>query len=345
MYGMNDGPPPTILKPTSKGKVINLVESCGIDVSRWEVNKDGLPIRTAASKNPSYCYGWTFTNETTTVCCLWWEEMREDVDGVYSRLPILEYQRALRSGVRKMHTDDLAEALLAAKDARSPIHVLVVHGQRRDLSDTKGASRVHFRQKDPTLWYVTEVNNAEGWILLRRGGKMIDGLWRSASDLSNALSLDETAIAKDWHTIDAMDISQTEKDELRKARIGQGAFRRSLLARWNGKCALTGVSLAQALRASHCVPWSKSTNHDRLNPKNGLLLSASVDALFDAGLISFSDDGQLLATPAANKEMYLITTATKLRAALDEEEKAFLRRHREDEFDKARRFSPTGFYS
>ena len=41
-------------------------------------------------------------------------------------------------------------------------------------------------------------------------------------------------------------------------------------------------------------PWRDSTNAERLDPYNGLLLTASIDRLFDRGLISFADDGQML---------------------------------------------------
>lgn len=93
------------------------------------------------------------------------------------------------------------------------------------------------------------------------------------------------------------------------------------------------------------MPWAKASNAERLSPKNGLLLSATLDALFDAGLITFSEHGELLATPRAEKELQSITPVRKLREDLDEYEKEFLRRHRLDEFDKASRLRPAGFTS
>jgi hypothetical protein len=53
-------------------------------------------------------------------------------------------------------------------------------------------------------------------------------------------------------------------------------------------------SIAALLRASHIKPWAKSSNPDRLNPANGILLTAHIDALFDCGFISFADDGTML---------------------------------------------------
>lgn len=88
-------------------------------------------------------------------------------------------------------------------------------------------------------------------------------------------------------------LTQTEKQQLTKARIGQGAFRESQIAMW-GKCCVTGCSFVSVLRASHIKPWRDSTNAERLDKFNGLLLSPNLDALFDKGLITFSDSGDVL---------------------------------------------------
>jgi putative restriction endonuclease len=51
------------------------------------------------------------------------------------------------------------------------------------------------------------------------------------------------------------------------------------------------------MRASHIVPWADSTDEQRLDVHNGLLLSALWDAAFDTGLVSFYDGGRPLASP------------------------------------------------
>lgn len=89
-------------------------------------------------------------------------------------------------------------------------------------------------------------------------------------------------------------LSSTERETLVKARIGQGTYRKSLLALWDNKCAVSGCSVTCVLIASHVKPWVNSTNAERLDPYNGLLLAASIDKLFEQGLISFNDDGSLL---------------------------------------------------
>jgi putative restriction endonuclease len=54
--------------------------------------------------------------------------------------------------------------------------------------------------------------------------------------------------------------------------------------------------------ASHIKPWCESTNEERLNGENGLLLTPSIDHLFDRGFISFEDNGELLISDVAHKE-------------------------------------------
>lgn len=63
---------------------------------------------------------------------------------------------------------------------------------------------------------------------------------------------------------------------------------------------MTGVTRAEHLRASHCKPWRDSSNEERLDGENGLLLTPSIDHLFDRGFISFRDDGRLLVSPVAH---------------------------------------------
>lgn len=86
----------------------------------------------------------------------------------------------------------------------------------------------------------------------------------------------------------------TERERLAAARIGQGDFRTALIAWWRGTCPVAGVDDLRLLRASHIKPWNASSNHERLDPFNGVLLCAHIDALFDRGLVSFEDEGTLL---------------------------------------------------
>lgn len=82
-----------------------------------------------------------------------------------------------------------------------------------------------------------------------------------------------------------------DKISLTKQRKGQDYFRRMILANYGGRCALTGIDIPQLLLASHIIPWAeKAHKQDRLNPCNGICLSALYDKAFDQGLITFSPD-------------------------------------------------------
>jgi putative restriction endonuclease len=83
----------------------------------------------------------------------------------------------------------------------------------------------------------------------------------------------------------------TEAERLVVQRRGQALFRDGLMALWGGRCAITGLAVPALLRASHAKPWKDATDEERLDVYNGLLLSAHLDAAFDAGLITVEEDG------------------------------------------------------
>jgi len=90
--------------------------------------------------------------------------------------------------------------------------------------------------------------------------------------------------------------TQTEKNQIVKARIGQGFFRRSLIEDCPF-CPITLVDDVNLLIASHIKPWRSSDNIERLDSKNGLLLTPTYDKLFDRGYISFREDRTLIISP------------------------------------------------
>jgi hypothetical protein len=96
-------------------------------------------------------------------------------------------------------------------------------------------------------------------------------------------------------------LTETEREAVVQARRGQGLFRQRV-ALIESRCRVTGVTRPEHLRASHCKPWRDSTNVERLDGENGLLLTPSIDHLFDRGFISFRGDGRLLVSPVAHPE-------------------------------------------
>ena len=83
-------------------------------------------------------------------------------------------------------------------------------------------------------------------------------------------------------------------------RRGQNFFRNKLHERWEGECSVTKISIPEILIASHIIPWRKSSDKQRLDPGNGILLSKNLDGLFDRYLISFEDNGEIIISKKIN---------------------------------------------
>jgi putative restriction endonuclease len=84
-------------------------------------------------------------------------------------------------------------------------------------------------------------------------------------------------------------IEGKEKIRLVKTRVNQNDFRQRILASYNEKCSITGISITPLLVASHIIPWSKN-KQERLNPRNGICLNNIHDKAFDKGLITITSD-------------------------------------------------------
>jgi putative restriction endonuclease len=78
-----------------------------------------------------------------------------------------------------------------------------------------------------------------------------------------------------------------------KTRLNQNVFRRMLINIYNGSCCITGINIPEVNRASHIIPWADCPSK-RLDPSNGLYLSATYDAAFDKHLISLDDDYRII---------------------------------------------------
>ena len=76
-------------------------------------------------------------------------------------------------------------------------------------------------------------------------------------------------------------------------RVNQVRFRKAVLASYNNTCCISGLRHQKLVIASHIVPWSID-QENRLNPRNGLCLSALHDRAFDQGLITISDEAKVL---------------------------------------------------
>lgn len=120
------------------------------------------------------------------------------------------------------------------------------------------------------------------------------------------------------------------KEAIVQARIGHGPYRDKLFKKWGGKCAVTGVAVESILTASHIVAWSISDEKEKVDPFNGLPLIPNLDKLFDKGMISFTDNGNLIYRDGSEKLLsdLGIPLNSKINMVFEENVK-YLRRHRE----------------
>lgn len=143
--------------------------------------------------------------------------------------------------------------------------------------------------------YVTEISDELASLLLALSQVNLPLLTMELAPVQNPD--DDAAIETEIH------LKQLEGDpegiQIVKSRRGQGLFRANVRL-VEGACRVTGVASMKHLRASHIKPWAASTNEEKLDGYNGLLLAPHVDHLFDRGFITFTGDGQLLVSKELN---------------------------------------------
>ena len=134
-------------------------------------------------------------------------------------------------------------------------------------------------------------------------------------------------------------IPQTERTALVQARRGQGIFRDNVRS-IERACRITRVERMEHLIASHIQPWRDSSNEERLDGENGLLLTPTVDHLFDKGFISFENAGQIIVSPVADplslRRMGIDPDAQINVGVFSEGQRRFLEFHRENVLRMAR---------
>lgn len=90
-------------------------------------------------------------------------------------------------------------------------------------------------------------------------------------------------------------LDQVGRDAVRemKCRVNQKVFHDIIFNIYGNACCITGIDIPAVNRASHILGWAES-EHTRMDPRNGLCLSATYDAAFDRHLISLDEDFRLL---------------------------------------------------
>lgn len=98
------------------------------------------------------------------------------------------------------------------------------------------------------------------------------------------------------------DFTGQTRESIVKVRVNQHQFRTMILNNYNETCAITGLNDSRLLIASHIIPWSERED-TRLNPENGICLSALYDKAFDKGLITIRPDDYTVTLSPTLKEV------------------------------------------
>ncbi len=290
------------LKPTRHEKIYDLVKAAGVDVALWE--KSVVDNRTLNPYSNSYRNSqWTFGGgDEPLVACIWWREIaindiglvregssKGDVERMGNILAVKGKDPSIAMKLRNKITkaQQFDRLVSEAYRRRKPVRTAILDG-KLSVDDESDPSSAEARELDPLEWFVHEYDPFSGHYLMVRNVPMpprtapdpFDGAEDPADDKAFQAFLNNSPF------------SDTEKDAVIKTRVGQGYFRDHLLKRWAG-CSVTKVTEQSILIASHIMPWKDCTTRaDRLSPDNGLLLSPTLDKLFDRGLISFDENNR-----------------------------------------------------
>lgn len=194
--------------------------------------------------------------------------------------------------------------------------------------------------------YLAEVSAGFAATVFGLIGHEVQGVRETAETLAAAYrvspapepTLEERERREEGRILQAAELPETERQALVQARRGQGLFRANVRL-VEKACRVTRVDRLEHLIASHIRPWRDSSNADRLSGENGLLLTPTIDHLFDKGFISFEDRGQMIVSPIAHREslrkMGIDPNAATNVGTFSTEQRRFLEYHRENVFRAA----------
>ena len=127
----------------------------------------------------------------------------------------------------------------------------------------------------------------------------------------------------------------SHQKELRQVRQGQGLYREKLLEECQF-CPITMINDERLLIASHIKPWAVSTDKEKIDPKNGFMLSPLYDKLFDRGFMTFTDDRRIMLSnwisPANKKRLGVKDDQFIQFLPLDEDRQSYMEFHRSSVF-------------
>jgi predicted restriction endonuclease len=95
---------------------------------------------------------------------------------------------------------------------------------------------------------------------------------------------------------------ETQREIIALARIGQTRFAQEVFARYDRRCAVSGIEAAELLQACHVKPWAEASGDERMDPNNGLCLAVHLHLAFDAHLLCVAPDGRIVLSERLTRE-------------------------------------------
>ena len=187
------------------------------------------------------------------------------------------------------------------------------------------------------------VTAVEGFLLPEEDRKLMqfgfgrNNIWYGSDEANEATIAFIEQYEKNRDTeigkINDPEITGAERETITKQRVNQSKFRQGLLKRYDSKCVLCDVYFEPLLVASHIKPWSVSDPNEKVDVYNGLLLCPHHDKLFDAGYISFDDNGKIIISRQIDLNNRIkLNISDNMKINLSEKMRDYIRYHRENKF-------------
>jgi 5-methylcytosine-specific restriction protein A len=243
------------LRPYGKWMIIHCVEEAGIDVTGWGFTKEGRPVEQPQS-NGAHCYDWSFRSEDgrIMVLCVWFEELRQDVNGriifdgnlrLYADNLIRELEKDPRNHRKTIkdprinRAQHFSSTVELAYLRKIPVRVVIVSGAVRAKED-EGADfdRAIGRVLDESDWLVESFDSETGrFVLVRDFSEESAGDLLGREDEENSASVGGDVFADQFTT------EQRSDDYVFNGTVRKRdpSVRRKVLDRARGVCELTGT--------------------------------------------------------------------------------------------------------
>ncbi len=182
----------------------------------------------------------------------------------------------------------------------------------KDLADLIGRSHSSVAMRLNNFAHVDPYHQQRGIMGLDGGRKQVQPIWDEFINNQEDLVFESERILADYKHLtieeahpdiefDLQGLTGEVRIRMVKTRVNQRVFRQMILKTYKNQCAISGIDLPEVLVAGHIVPWSEN-EHERLNPENGVCLSALYDRAYEKGLICIDTDYKVLISERLRKE-------------------------------------------